>query len=103
MKLWGAFIDVEATAAQMPPEPVLTESFIDSHVFEVGVRRFELYATSGGETTDALGVWLPQQRTAFIVNLMEPFFGHLPNRYTLRGDQIRSAITFIHSVADDIA
>src|ERR1700730_2526296 len=72
MKLWGAFIDVEATAAQMPPEPVLTESFIDSHVFEVGGRRFELYATPGGETTDALVLWVPQQSTAFIGNLMGP-------------------------------
>jgi len=103
MKLWGAFIDVEATAAQMPPEPVLTESFIDSHVFEVGGRRFELYATPGGETTDALVVWMPQQRTAFIGNLMGPFFGHVPNLYTLRGDKIRSAMTFIHSVDRVIA
>jgi alkyl sulfatase BDS1-like metallo-beta-lactamase superfamily hydrolase len=98
MKLWGAFMDVEATAAEMPPEPVLTESFIDTHVFEVGGRRFELYATPGGETTDALVVWMPEHRTAFIGNLMGPFFGHVPNLYTLRGDKIRSAMSFIHSV-----
>jgi alkyl sulfatase BDS1-like metallo-beta-lactamase superfamily hydrolase len=103
MKLWGAFMDVEATAAEMPPEPVLTESFIDTHVFEVGGRRFELYATPGGETTDALVVWMPEHRTAFIGNLMGPFFGHVPNLYTLRGDKIRSAMTFIHSVDRVIA
>lgn len=103
MKLWGAFMDVEATAAEMPPEPVLTESFIDSHVFEVGGRRFELYATPGGETTDALVVWMPEHRTAFIGNLMGPFFGHVPNLYTLRGDKIRSAMSFIHSVDRVIA
>ena len=103
MKLWGAVMDVEATAADMPPEPVLTESFIDSHVFEVGGRRFELYATPGGETTDALVVWMPEHRTAFIGNLMGPFFGHVPNLYTLRGDKIRSAMAFIHSVDRVIA
>jgi len=36
MKLWGAFMDVEASAADMPPEPVLTRSFIDRDDFEVG-------------------------------------------------------------------
>ena len=29
MKLWGAFMDVETAAAKLPPEPVLTDSFID--------------------------------------------------------------------------
>ena len=71
----------------MPPEPVLTSSFIDSHALELGGRRFEFYATPGGETTDALAVWMPQHRTAFIGNLMGPFFGHVPNLYTLRGRQ----------------
>ncbi len=98
MKLWGAFVDVAAQAATHPPEPVLTDSFIDSHAFELGGRRFELLATPGGETTDALAVWMPEHRTVFVGNLMGPFFGHVPNLYTLRGDKIRSAITFIHSV-----
>jgi alkyl sulfatase BDS1-like metallo-beta-lactamase superfamily hydrolase len=98
MKLWGAFMDVEAQAAALPPEPVLTQSFIDSHAFELGGRRFELYATPGGETTDALAVWMPEHATVFIGNMMGPFFGHVPNLYTLRGDKIRSAMAFIHSV-----
>jgi glyoxylase-like metal-dependent hydrolase (beta-lactamase superfamily II) len=98
MKLWGAFMDVEATAATLPPEPVLSTAFIDSHAFELGDRQFELYATPGGETTDALVVWMPEHRIAFIGNLMGPFFGHVPNLYTLRGDKIRSAMAFIHSV-----
>ncbi|WP_083125908.1 alkyl sulfatase dimerization domain-containing protein [Mycolicibacterium tusciae] len=103
MKLWGAFMDVASSAADMPPEPVLTSSFIDNHAFEVGGRRFELYSTPGGETTDALAVWMPEHRTAFIGNLMGPFFGHVPNLYTLRGDKIRSAMAFIHSVDRIIA
>jgi glyoxylase-like metal-dependent hydrolase (beta-lactamase superfamily II) len=98
MKLWGAFMDVETAAAMLPPEPVLTDSFIDTRAFELGGRRFELYSTPGGETTDALAVWMPEQRTVFIGNLMGPFFGHVPNLYTLRGDKIRSAMTFIHSL-----
>jgi glyoxylase-like metal-dependent hydrolase (beta-lactamase superfamily II) len=98
MKLWGAFMDVEAAAAKLPQEPVPTTSFIDSHEFELGGRRFALYSTPGGETTDALVVWLPEDRTIFVGNLMGPYFGHVPNLYTLRGDKIRSAMAFIHSV-----
>lgn len=103
MTLWGAFMDVEAQAAGLPPEPSLTASFIDRHAFELGGRRFELYATPGGEATDALAVWLPEHRTVFIGNLMGPFFGHVPNLYTLRGDKVRSAMAFIHSVDRVIA
>jgi glyoxylase-like metal-dependent hydrolase (beta-lactamase superfamily II) len=103
MKLWGAFMDVESQAAALPPEPVLTSSFIDAHAFELGGRRVELLATPGGETTDALAVWMPEQQTVFIGNLMGPFFGHVPNLYTLRGDKIRSAMAFIHSVDRVIA
>src|SRR5258708_2935406 len=98
MALWGAFMDVESVAATPPPGPVLTDSFIDTHALDLGGRRIELHATPGGETTDALVVWLPEQRTAFIGNLMGPFFGHVPNLYTLRGDKIRSAMAFMHSV-----
>src|ERR1700761_7017996 len=103
MMLWGAFMDVEAKAMKLPPEPVLTTAFIDSHTFELGGRRFELYSTAGGETTDALAVWMPEHRTVFIGNLMGPFFGHVPNLYTLRGDKIRSAMAFLHSVDRVIA
>jgi alkyl sulfatase BDS1-like metallo-beta-lactamase superfamily hydrolase len=98
MSLWGAFMDVDATSMEFPPEPVLTTTFLDRHAVELGGRRFELYSTPGGETTDALVVWMPEHRTAFIGNLMGPFFGHVPNLYTLRGDKIRSAMEFIHSV-----
>jgi alkyl sulfatase BDS1-like metallo-beta-lactamase superfamily hydrolase len=103
MALWGAFMDVDAMAMKLPPEPVLTTAFIDSHAVELGGRRFELFSTPGGETTDALVVWMPEHRTVFIGNLMGPFFGHVPNLYTLRGDKIRSAMAFMHSVDRVIA
>ncbi len=98
MALWGAFMDVESVAGTLPPEPVLTSLFHDSHTFELGGRRFALYSTPGGETTDALVVWMPEHSTVFIGNLMGPFFGHVPNLYTLRGDKIRSAMTFMRSL-----
>lgn len=98
MTLWGAFMDVAAQAANLPPEPVLTATFGDHHQFTLGGRQVELLSTPGGETTDALVVWLPESRTVFIGNLMGPFFGHVPNLYTLRGDKIRSALAFIRSV-----
>ena len=97
-RLWGQVMDVDALAAELPPEPVLTTSFIDSHCLELGGRRFELYSTAGGEATDALVVWLPAERTVFIGNLLGPSFGHVPNLYTPRGDKIRSAMACIHSV-----
>ncbi len=70
MALWGALMDVEAMAMKLPPEPVLNIAFIDSHTFDLGGRRFELYSTPGGETADALVVWMPEHRTVFIGNLM---------------------------------
>lgn len=81
-----------------PPEPVVTTTFGDSHAFTVGERRFELYSTPGGETTDSLVVWLPDERAAFTGNLTGPLFGHVPNLSTIRGDKIRSAAAYIHSV-----
>ena len=41
---------------------------------------------------------MPDHKTVFIGNLLGPFFGHVPNLYTLRGDKIRSAMAFLHSV-----
>jgi alkyl sulfatase BDS1-like metallo-beta-lactamase superfamily hydrolase len=96
-KLWSRDI-TGADRSYHPPEPVVTTTFFDSHRFTVGGRRFELYATPGGETTDALIVWLPEHRTLFTGNLMGPLFGHVPNLYTVRGDKYRSAIAFIHAL-----
>lgn len=96
LKLWGSFIDVDTS--QLPPEPVLTATFIDSYNVELGGRRIVLLSTPGGETTDALVVWLPGDRTVFIGNLLGPVFGHVPNLYTIRGDKIRSAEGFLRSI-----
>jgi len=101
-KLWSRDLP-DADRTVQPPEPVLNTTFLDAHAFELGGRRFELYATSGGETTDSLVVWLPHERTVFTGNLTGPLFGHIPNLYTPRGDKIRSAIEYLHSVDRVIA
>ncbi|HEX7858456.1 MAG TPA: alkyl sulfatase dimerization domain-containing protein [Sphingobium sp.] len=94
-RLWSG--DVKKTVTERP-EPVITTSFHDSHAFEVGGRRFELYAVPGGETLDSLVVWMPEERTVFTGNMTGPLFGHVPNLYTVRGDKIRSAQRFIDAV-----
>ncbi len=96
-KLWSRDITIVDRSYQ-PPEPVVTTTFLDTHAFSLGGRRVELYSTPGGETTDSLVVWLPEERTAFTGNLMGPLFGHIPNLYTVRGDKYRSAISYIHSL-----
>lgn len=78
------------------PEP--TTTFDRSHTFTVGGRTFELAWTPGGETTDALVVWLPEDRILFTGNLFGPLFGHVPNLMTIRGDRYRDPILYIESL-----
>jgi alkyl sulfatase BDS1-like metallo-beta-lactamase superfamily hydrolase len=94
-RLWSSDQKQEMTER---PEPVITTTFNDSYSFQLGGRRFELYATSGGETLDSLVVWMPQERVVFTGNLTGPLFGHVPNLYTLRGDKIRYVQWFIDGV-----
>jgi alkyl sulfatase BDS1-like metallo-beta-lactamase superfamily hydrolase len=78
------------------PEP--TTTFDRRHVMTVGGRRIELAWTPGGETTDALVVWLPEDRILFTGNLFGPLFGHVPNLMTIRGDRYRDPILYIESL-----
>ena len=96
-KLWSRDV-INVDPSYQPPEPVVATTFLDSHTFTLGGRRFELYSTPGGETTDSLVAWLPEDRTLFTGNLMGPLFGHVPNLYTVRGDKYRSAIAYIHAL-----
>jgi alkyl sulfatase BDS1-like metallo-beta-lactamase superfamily hydrolase len=80
------------------PEPVITTTFQDKYAFELGGRKFELYATPGGETIDSLVVWMPEERVVFTGNLTGPIFGHVPNLYTLRGDKIRYVQWYLDGV-----
>lgn len=78
------------------PEP--TTTFDQRHALTVGGRAFELAWTPGGETTDALVVWLPEDRILFSGNLFGPLFGHVPNLMTIRGDRYRDPILYIESL-----
>lgn len=100
-KLWGGQLpqlDRPTTAPPPMPDPIPTATFADQHAFEVGGRRFELHSTPGGETTDSMVVWMPDERVVFTGNLTGPFFGHVPNLYTLRGDKIRNARAYCQSL-----
>lgn len=94
-RLWSGDLKQEVTER---PEPVVTTTFHDSHAFELGGRRFELYSVPGGETIDSLVVWLPQDRIVFTGNMTGPIFGHVPNLYTVRGDHIRYVQWYLNSV-----
>nr|ABP45956.1 beta-lactamase domain protein [Mycolicibacterium gilvum PYR-GCK] len=78
------------------PEPTVT--FDQHHEFDVGGRRFELAWTPGGETTDSLVAWLPEDRILFTGNLFGPLFGHVPNLMTIRGDRYRDPVLYIESL-----
>jgi glyoxylase-like metal-dependent hydrolase (beta-lactamase superfamily II) len=70
----------------------------DSLVLTVGGRTIELLATPGGETTDSMVVWLPEQRVCLCGNTFGPVFGHIPNFVTMRGDRYRDPLTTIASI-----
>jgi alkyl sulfatase BDS1-like metallo-beta-lactamase superfamily hydrolase len=81
--------------AQAVPDPdIIVE---DTLSFELGGRRVELIATPGGETTDSLVVWLPEERICLCGNLFGPVFGHIPNLVTMRGDRYRDALVAVAS------
>jgi alkyl sulfatase BDS1-like metallo-beta-lactamase superfamily hydrolase len=82
--------------AQSRPTPDVT--FDDRYEFELGGIRVELLWTPGGETTDSMVVWLPEQRICFTGNLFSALFGHFPNLVTVRGDRYREALRFIESL-----
>jgi alkyl sulfatase BDS1-like metallo-beta-lactamase superfamily hydrolase len=77
------------------PEP--TVEFDDRLELTVGGRDIVLLSTPGGETTDALVVWVPDERTVFTGNLFGPLFGHVPNLVTIRGDRYREALQYVAS------
>jgi alkyl sulfatase BDS1-like metallo-beta-lactamase superfamily hydrolase len=77
------------------PEP--TVDFSDRLELDIGGRRIVLLSTPGGETTDALVVWVPDESTVFTGNLFGPLFGHVPNLVTIRGDRYREASLYVEA------
>jgi glyoxylase-like metal-dependent hydrolase (beta-lactamase superfamily II) len=84
------------SVAQARPEP--TTTFEDRLDLTIGGRRMELLSVPGGETTDSLVIWLPDERTVFTGNLAGALFGHVPNLVTMRGDRYRDALAYIASL-----
>ncbi|WP_246133522.1 MBL fold metallo-hydrolase [Mycobacterium helveticum] len=78
--------------------PAVDLDFEDTLALEVGGRRLELISVPGGETTDSLVVWLPDERICLCGNTFGALFGHIPNLVTMRGDRYRDALTVIASV-----
>lgn len=94
---------VELTSSRfgtVPPQnvPTPTITFDDNFVIELGGRVIELYATPGGETTDSLVAWLPDEGVCLCGNVFGALFGHIPNLVTMRGDRYRDALTVIESI-----
>ena len=86
----------DASQAQGSPNPtVLVE---DRLTLQVGERTLELIAVPGGETTDSLVVWLPEEKICFSGNTFGPLFAHVPNLVTIRGDRYRDALTVIDTI-----
>jgi alkyl sulfatase BDS1-like metallo-beta-lactamase superfamily hydrolase len=85
-------------AFRMPPEPERPTLFDETHAFEVGGRRFELYSAPSGETLDSIMVWMPAEKIVFTGNWMGALYGALPHFYTLRGDRDRSVPRFMRDL-----
>ena len=82
--------------AQSTPVPTIVVD--DELALAVGGRELVLRATPGGETTDSLVVWLPEDEVCLCGNVFGALFGHIPNLVTMRGDRYRDAQTVIESI-----
>jgi alkyl sulfatase BDS1-like metallo-beta-lactamase superfamily hydrolase len=80
------------------PEPEVAATVRDSFDFEVGGRHYVALSVPGGESLAGLALWLPEERTVWIGNLMGALWGALPHLSTIRGDRPRSAMLFVRSV-----
>lgn len=85
---------------KLPPQSTPTADIVveDTLSLEVGGRALELIATPGGETTDSMVVWLPDERICLCGNVFSALFGHMPNLVTMRGDRYRDALTVIDTI-----
>lgn len=82
--------------AQSVPVPDLVVP--DRHRLDLGGRSVDLIGAEGGETTDSLIAWLPEERICLAGNAFGALVGHIPNLVTLRGDRYRDALTVAATV-----
>jgi alkyl sulfatase BDS1-like metallo-beta-lactamase superfamily hydrolase len=85
---------------KLPPQSSATADItvVDTLTLTLGGRSLELIATPGGETTDSMVVWLPEERICLCSNTFGPIFGHIPNLVTMRGDRYRDALSVIDTI-----
>ncbi|MCX6397070.1 MAG: MBL fold metallo-hydrolase [Propionibacteriales bacterium] len=86
----------ESSQAQGSPQPTVVVE--DQLSLCIGGRALDLIAVPGGETTDSLVVWLPEEKILFSGNTFGPLFAHVPNLVTIRGDRYRDALTVIDTI-----
>lgn len=116
-KLLGPFFgprNLRVLSALVPPgqsvdfwftarDPENLTTFADDYAFTLGGRRYEVFTLSSGETLDALGVWLPEEKTLFFGNWAGALYGAFPNFYTARGDRDRSVTEWLKHARQMIA
>jgi alkyl sulfatase BDS1-like metallo-beta-lactamase superfamily hydrolase len=79
---------------------ILPNTLFDKELnFILGGKQFQVLHTPA-ETYDALTVWMPQYKAAFVGDL---FYGSFPNIYTLRGTKPRWALDYIASLNQVLA
>jgi alkyl sulfatase BDS1-like metallo-beta-lactamase superfamily hydrolase len=83
-------VKLENTGANLQPNQLFDQRM----QFTLGAQQFELIHTPA-ETYDALTVWMPQYKAAFVGDL---FYRSFPNIYTLRGTKPRWALDYIDSI-----
>lgn len=88
------FPDADTSQGEIAPTAEVTHR----EAWTVGDLRIELIPVRGGETTDSLVVWLPEQRICLSGNTFGPLFAHVPNLVTLRGDRYRDALDVLATI-----
>ena len=84
-----------STSSQSAGVNMLPNTLFDRRLdFTLGGEQFEILHTPA-ETYDALTVWMPEYKAAFVGDL---FYRSFPNIYTLRGTKPRWALDYIESI-----
>jgi alkyl sulfatase BDS1-like metallo-beta-lactamase superfamily hydrolase len=80
------------------PEVIPTLMVNERQSFDIGGRTFEVIPTPGGESPDAVVIWMPKEKIVFCGNLFGPIINSVPNLCTMRGDKPRSAKRWLAGV-----
>ena len=92
-----SFADAESTVAPIGSSIAGARGFERQTTVTVGEHRFELHATPGGATADAMIVWMTDQATAIVGSLFGSFVGSLPDLAAMDGGRPRDVDAFIEA------